>query len=81
MAKRTYASHSSGGLTADGGRVGGRKAGGFSLRESLIKQGVTSTTAMRQHLAVVYGSLCVNPSLDITRYRVNANNPNALNMG
>ena len=56
----------------------GRKSGGYSLRESLVKQGVTSVEGMKGHLSFVHETLKINPSLDITRYRVNANYPNGL---
>jgi hypothetical protein len=55
-----------------------RKAGGYSLRESLIRQGVTTTEGMSRHLSFVSGTLKGNPHLDITRYRVNADRPNEL---
>lgn len=57
--------------------TGGRKTG-YSLRESLTSQGVTNMTAMRAHLDFALEMLRVRPSFDITRYRVNANYPNAL---
>lgn len=57
--------------------AGGRKTG-YSLRESLTCQGVTNETAMRAHLGYVLELLTRRPSFDITRYRVNANYPNAL---
>ena len=56
----------------------GRKTGGFSLRRSLEDQGVTTEQAMVEHLGFVNDSLKVNPRLDITRYRVNPNTPNAV---
>ncbi len=61
--------------------TGGRKGKGYSLRESLECQGVTSEQAMRDHLNLVYGTLQANPDVDITRYRVDPNNPNNLAMG
>lgn len=61
-----------------GGYTGGRGNGGYSLRESLLCQGVTLEGAMRQHLSLVHGTLSVVPTLDITRYRVDPNNPNGL---
>lgn len=51
---------------------------GYSLRESLIQQGVTTEEGMRAHLAFVHGTVSVNTSLDIARYRVPRNYPNAL---
>lgn len=54
---------------------------GYSLRHSLELQGVTTETAMREHLALVHETLAVNPRLDITRYRVNKVNPNLPDMG
>lgn len=62
-----------------GGYSGGRKSNkGYSLRESLIAQGVTSEKAMREHLNLVHTTLTVNPALDVTRYRANPNYPNAV---
>ena len=49
---------------------------GFSLRESLYKQGVTTEEAMRKHLAFVHTTLTINPNIRIDRYRVNPNYPN-----
>lgn len=60
---------------APGRYTGGRKTG-FSLRESLTAQGVTSETSMREHLSLVHGSLMGNPRIDISRYRVDPNYPN-----
>lgn len=57
--------------------TGGRKTG-YSLRESLMSQGVTNMTAMRAHLDFALEMLRARPSFDITRYRVNPNYPNAL---
>ena len=52
---------------------------GFSLRQSLEKQGVTTEDAMRKHLNLVYVTLTVNPLLRVDRYRVDANYPNSGN--
>lgn len=49
---------------------------GFSLRKSLINQGVTTEEAMKMHLAFVANTLSVNPKMRIDRYRVNPNYPN-----
>lgn len=54
----------------------GRKSGGFSLRDSLRKQGVTTEEGMRKHFSFIAESLKANPRLDITRYRVDKNYPN-----
>lgn len=59
-----------------GTTTNGRRSGGFSLRRALENQGVTTERAMRQHIAFVYGVLKEVPTADITRYRVNTNNPN-----
>jgi hypothetical protein len=62
----------------------GRKIGGFSLRQSLTDQGVTTEEGMRQHMRFVADTIIAsNGKLDITRYRVNPNNPNDVssNMG
>ena len=64
-----------------GGYTGGRKSGGYSLRESLIAQGVTTEKAMREHMSIVYGTIQANPTYDITQYRVDPNNPNVPLMG
>ena len=49
---------------------------GFSLRQSLENQGVTTEEAMRKHLAFVHTTLAVNPNMRIDRYRVDPNYPN-----
>lgn len=49
---------------------------GFSLRESLINQGVTTEEAMKKHLAFVHTTVTVNPNMRIDRYRVDPNYPN-----
>lgn len=54
----------------------GRSGEGFSLRDSLIRQGVTTEEGVRKHLSFVAKTCAVNPNLDITRYRVSPNNPN-----
>lgn len=54
----------------------GRRSGGFSLRRALENQGVTSEKAMRGHLRHVLSVLRMVPGADITRYRVDTNNPN-----
>lgn len=51
---------------------------GFSLRDQLIALGVTSEAALRQHLETVRVTLEVNPSLDISTYRVNPSDPNMI---
>ena len=50
---------------------------GFSLRESLARQGVTTEEAMRKHLAFVSSTLAVNPRLAVNRYRADPNLPNS----
>ena len=57
-------------------RAQGRRIGGFSLRQSLTDQGVTSEEAMRKHLSFVSNTLQANPRMDIARYRVDPNYPN-----
>lgn len=49
---------------------------GFSLRQSLLNQGVTTEEAMRKHLSFVHTTLSVNPGMRVDRYRVNPNYPN-----
>lgn len=58
------------------GRATFGRAEGFSLRDSLIRQGVTTEEGVRKHLSFVAKTCAVNPNLDITRYRVSPNNPN-----
>lgn len=59
--------------------LGSRKTdAGYSLRESLECQGVTTEEGMRKHLSFVHGTLSANPRADITRYRAPSNNPNSL---
>lgn len=50
---------------------------GFSLRESLEKQGVTCKTARDMHMNFVYKTLCQHPFLNIRRYVVKQGNPNS----
>lgn len=55
-----------------------RKSGkGFSLRRALELQGVTSESAMREHLNFAYDALQSNPDFDITTYRADPNEPNS----
>lgn len=56
---------------------------GFSLRESLTLQGVTTEEAMRQHLSLAHEMVKVRPDVRLHRYRVNPNHPNGAvpNMG
>lgn len=61
----------------DCSRPNGRASGGFSLRRALIEQGVKTEFGIRAHLSFVAGTLGV-VALDIARYRVNPNNPDAL---
>lgn len=58
------------------GRATFGRSEGFSLRDSLIRQGVTTEEAMRKHMSFIGKTLAINPNLDITRYRVSRNNPN-----
>lgn len=53
---------------------------GYSLRRSLLEQGVKTEAGIRRHSAFVFGTLMGNPNADITRYRVNKNNPESLPM-
>ena len=53
----------------------------FSLRDSLVAQGVTCETALKLHLNFVYETLLVNPLLDISRYKVNPHNTSMTMMG
>ncbi len=55
-----------------------RKLAGFSLRQSLLDQGVTTEEGVRKHLSFIDKTLAVNPNMDITRYRVSKVAPNEL---
>lgn len=46
------------------------KTDGFSLRESLIRQGVRDENKLREHLSFVGKTISVNPHLNIMRYKV-----------
>ena len=74
MAKGTNDSSPLGGIMT-GAYTGGKKTG-WSLRQSLYSQGVTSEESMRNHIAFVANTLQVNPDFDITQYRVDPNYPN-----
>lgn len=54
------------------------RASGISYRQHLLNQGVTNEECIRAHLAVITRMMTVNPSLDIRKYRVDENNPNAM---
>lgn len=58
------------------GRATFGRSEGFSLRDSLIRQGVTTEEGLRKHLSFISRTISINPNLDITRYRVSSNNPN-----
>lgn len=64
------------GALKTGGYNGGRKNGGYSLRQSLEHQGVTTEEGMQRHLSLVTSTLAANKHFDITSYRVDPNNPN-----
>lgn len=49
---------------------------GFSLRESLINQGVTTEQAIREHMCLCHKLQAANPALRAHRYKVNPNVPN-----
>lgn len=55
-----------------------RKVGGYSIRESLLRQGVSTTEGMKRHLAFIAGTLQGNPDFDVTTYRVDKTFPNNL---
>ena len=74
MAKGTNDPSPLGGLNTQK-YTGGRKTG-YSLRQSLISQGVTSEESMRKHIAFVNATLEANPDFDITQYRADPNYPN-----
>ena len=54
---------------------------GFSLRQSLTDNGVTTEEALRNHLSLVYGTIKAIPSLRVSSYRPDPRNPNVINMG
>jgi hypothetical protein len=56
-------------------RPNSRRGAGYSLRRSLIEQGVNDELEIEKHLAFVKSSLDIHPAMDITRYRVNARLP------
>lgn len=56
---------------------------GFSLRQSLINQGVTTEEALRAHLNLAYGTIQAlaqfgMPTISVNRYKVSKNNPNQI---
>lgn len=51
-------------------RPNSRIGGGYSLRRSLIEQGMMDEIAINRVLTFVYNTLCVYPRLDITQYRI-----------
>ena len=54
---------------------------GFSLRVALENMGVTTEEAMRKHMEFIRTTEeRTGRLLDITRYRVNPNNPNSVPM-
>ena len=61
--------------------MNGRKTGGYSVRQSLIDQGVTTEEALREHLALLAGTIQAVPTTDVTRYRVSQSNPNHVSQG
>lgn len=48
----------------------------FSLRESLVSQGVTTEDALRSHLEYVYFMEKLDPSFPVRNYKVDPNVPN-----
>lgn len=49
---------------------------GFSLRQYLIDNGVTTEEATRPHLGNAYNIIKALPRVSVTRYRVGKQNPN-----
>jgi len=49
-----------------------------SLRKILTSQGVTDEAAVRAHVNFIFETMKENPLLDVTKYRVNPENPNSL---
>jgi hypothetical protein len=52
-----------------------------SLRDRLKAQGVTDEADIRKHLSFIHETLKVNPHLDLTRYKVNQEDPSQIEMG
>lgn len=51
---------------------------GFSLRQSLIDNGVTLESSVRGHISFVYACIKSRSRIDVCSYRPPVNNPNAL---
>lgn len=51
---------------------------GFSLRQSLIDNGVTTEEATRGHLSFVYACIKGRSRINVCSYRPPVNNPNNL---
>lgn len=50
-------------------RVPPKSTKGFSLRESLMEQGVTMEADLRHHMSFVYGQSKMYDKINIRRYR------------
>lgn len=65
----------------DGGNViPNNRRHGFSLKEALLRQGV-SQEGLETHIPFLYETICINPRLDLERYRVHPHNPDTVMMG
>ena len=53
----------------------------FSLRQSILDQGVKTDEGLRRHLSFIQKTLAVKPSLDLKAYRVNPENPERVHHG
>ena len=51
---------------------------GFSLRQSLIDNGVTLESSVKGHIAFVYACIKGRSRINVCSYRPPVNNPNAL---
>ena len=53
----------------------------FSLRDHLVRQGVTTKEAMKEHLSFIQRTIEANPSMNLRAYRVDQNNPDGVLQG
>lgn len=53
----------------------------FSLRQSLIDQGVKTDDGLRRHLDFIQKTVSVKPDLDVKLYRINPENPERVHHG
>lgn len=53
----------------------------FSLRKSLIEQGVVTEEGLRRHMDFIQKTLSVKPDLDVKAYKINPENPERVMQG